>query len=338
MGMSFELEKVLDLEKWERVQDSIAKTTKVAIILVDYRGRPVSKHSEIQPFCQLARSNPELSKYCETCDARAGLEAVRTEKPYIYHCHFDIVDMAIPILINDRYVGAIMAGEILLDDENQKLEKILHVPDQTILDDFKTKNQELFNQYPKLSLTELLQVADMLARLSEYIVSEAIKKEYLIKMYQQTIHLTPKEHDSLVPPTTENLEVMQKDLNSTLLNQRLEDFSQGYQTKNQQLQPALDYLYANKTQLVTLKDLAKVTNLSQSHLSRLLKEELGESFKTMYIKMKMTWAKELLATTDLTITEISEQLGYLESSYFVRLFKRTQGITPLNYRKVSRKH
>ena len=59
------------------MQESLALSTRLAIILVDYKGRPVTKHSQVQPFCQLVRHSPELSKLCEKCDARGGLEAVR---------------------------------------------------------------------------------------------------------------------------------------------------------------------------------------------------------------------------------------------------------------------
>lgn len=79
--MTVELKNILDLEKWEKLQESLALSTRLAIILVDYKGRPVTKHSQVQPFCQLVRHSPELSKLCEKCDARGGLEAVRTGQP-----------------------------------------------------------------------------------------------------------------------------------------------------------------------------------------------------------------------------------------------------------------
>lgn len=63
--MTVELKNILDLEKWEKLQESLALSTRLAIILVDYKGRPVTKHSQVQPFCQLVRHSPELSKLCE---------------------------------------------------------------------------------------------------------------------------------------------------------------------------------------------------------------------------------------------------------------------------------
>lgn len=90
------------------MQDAIALETHLAIILVDYRGKPVSNHNQVQPFCQLVRNNPKLNAYCEKCDARGSLEAVHRGTPFIYRCHFDIVDIAIPIMVENHYMGAIM--------------------------------------------------------------------------------------------------------------------------------------------------------------------------------------------------------------------------------------
>ena len=41
--MTVELKNILDLEKWEKLQESLALSTRLAIILVDYKGRPVTK-------------------------------------------------------------------------------------------------------------------------------------------------------------------------------------------------------------------------------------------------------------------------------------------------------
>ena len=109
-----EIAKVLDIEKWQHLQDSLAKVTNLALIMVDFRGQPLTVHSENRNFCQMVRHHPELSKYCEKCDARGSIEAVRTNQPFIYRCHFDIVDISIPIMFNNHLVGALMAGQVKL--------------------------------------------------------------------------------------------------------------------------------------------------------------------------------------------------------------------------------
>lgn len=95
-----------------------------------------------------------------------------------------------------------------------------------------------------------------------------------------------------------------------------------YLARNQILQPAIDLVFENKEQHVDLNTLAAITNISPSYLSRLLKEEFGEPFSKIYGKLKVHWAQQLLETTDWSITEISDALGFVEPSYFVRTFKK----------------
>ncbi|MGG5370302.1 hypothetical protein IGI67_001927 [Enterococcus sp. AZ196] len=327
----FDIEQVLDLNKWEAVQESIAIATHLAIILVDYRGKPITRHSEVKPFCQLVRNHPELSVYCEKCDSRGGLEAVRTGQPFFYRCHFNIVDMAIPIMIDNRYVGAIMAGEILLAEGQEELEQVLQLEDQLYLKTFKKQHQELIDHYPRFSQENLKKSAEMLEKISEYIVSEAIKKDYLIKAYKQTLRLS-KQKTSFNEDVLD-LEFVQKDIQYTKLENRLQESNGVYLAKNKLLQPAIDLVFENKERHIDLKTLAAVTNVSPSYLSRLLKAEFGEPFSKIYGRLKVYWAEQLLETTNWAISEISDALGFVEPSYFVRSFKKITGVTPLNYRK-----
>ena len=92
------IEQVFSIKEWEIVQDSLAETTGMAILMVDYKGRPITKHSCCCEFCDKVRSDEVLKKYCEKCDSRGGAEAVRQNKPYIYKCCFGMVDVAIPIV------------------------------------------------------------------------------------------------------------------------------------------------------------------------------------------------------------------------------------------------
>lgn len=67
------LDKILDLKKWKKLQDSLSIVTKLAIITVDYKGTPITHHSDVRPFCKMMRDNPNTAKLCEKCDARGAL-------------------------------------------------------------------------------------------------------------------------------------------------------------------------------------------------------------------------------------------------------------------------
>ena len=98
----------------------------LAFVTVDYRGRPITKYSGFTDHCALGRELQGFSEMCEQCDAHGGLHAAITGQPYIYRCHADLVDFAVPLILDDNYLGSVMGGQVRLTDaEERELEHIL---------------------------------------------------------------------------------------------------------------------------------------------------------------------------------------------------------------------
>ena len=93
----------------------------------------------------------------------------------------------------------------------------------------------------------------------------------------------------------------------------------------------LNYMQVNyKT--VTISKLAEVFNYSERHITRLLKESVGDSFTSVIQKIKLYKATELLANPDLSIQEIAEISGFVNISHFYRTFRKHYQMTPQQYR------
>lgn len=170
------LNDVIDIEIFQKIQDDIAEATGISIITVDYKGKPATKHSKCSEFCNLMRKNEKFSELCEKCDSRGGLEAARLERPYIYRCHKGLVDFATPIIVNGQYLGSVMAGQVLTEEENLDLENIVNGKD-----DFKNleEKEELLKAYKKLPVfkfEKVQSIANMMFHISNYIVEEAVLK------------------------------------------------------------------------------------------------------------------------------------------------------------------
>jgi AraC-like DNA-binding protein len=77
--------------------------------------------------------------------------------------------------------------------------------------------------------------------------------------------------------------------------------------------------------------------LSISNLSHQFKSSTGENIAAYISALKMGYAKELLSLTDMPVNEIAGQLGYFQTSSFIKKFKGTEGVTPGEYRLSHRK-
>jgi ligand-binding sensor protein/AraC-like DNA-binding protein len=340
---NYNLNKLIDLEKWINLQESLAAVTKLAIIIVDYKGNPVTKHSGCHRFCEAVRANPELVKYCQKCDSRGGLEAVRLNQPYIYLCHYNIIDLAIPIMFEDKYIGAVMAGQVKLSDANASdiLEQMVVTSKNSLatkaLEDFK----EYYDELPVLSYEEVKKIADMLFYLCNYLIEESLEKNLISEMYKNTIKNQAEiDSSALTGYTIKNIEHAKKEMSNAIINayigEKTSDISKRITVSNT-LKPAIEYIYEHKSENVKLDELAKVCHLSPSYFSRLFSKETGEKFPSYVSKLKIEWAKGLLEETDMHINEISDELGFSEVGYFIKIFKKYEGITPFLYRKYCKK-
>ena len=80
-------------------------------------------------------------------------------------------------------------------------------------------------------------------------------------------------------------------------------------------------------------ELANLVYLNPDYLSHVFREKVGMSLVDFITAERMKKAKELLSTTDRSIRDIALAVGYSNISYFSRQFKRSQGKTPLEFRR-----
>ncbi len=338
------LNKVINLEKWVNLQELLATFTKLAMITIDYKGNPVTSHSGCRRFCKTVRANHELEKYCKRCDSRGGLEAVRLNSAYIYLCYFNIVDIAIPIIIDGKYIGAIMAGQVKLSDSNASdiLEKIVVTPKnsiaKTVLEDLK----EYYEELPVLSYEEVKQIANMFFSLCNYLVEEALDKSLILEMYQKNIKKEVKiASNTLTGYTIKNMEHAKKEISNALVNAYIKEnpYSKDLEIiVSNTLNPAIEYIYKNKSENVTVEKMAKICHISPSYFSRLFLRETGGNFSNFSSRLKVEWAKNILEKKDMSINEISDELGFTETGYFIKVFKKYEGVTPAIYRKYCKRN
>ncbi|WP_438493865.1 AraC family transcriptional regulator [Paenibacillus sp. IHBB 3054] len=99
------------------------------------------------------------------------------------------------------------------------------------------------------------------------------------------------------------------------------------------LQPIQDWIRIHAFDDVTIDKIADHFKYNKSYLSRIYKENTGIGISEQIITFRLKHAKKLLTETDLSIVQIASEVGYEDSKYFMRLFKKYESITPTQYRK-----
>ena len=93
------------------------------------------------------------------------------------------------------------------------------------------------------------------------------------------------------------------------------------------------YMQEHLSEEISLSVLAEVFHLNPQYISQLFKNEIGVGFLVYLTNIRIEKAKKLFLSTSLSVTEIAEHTGYGDYRVFTKVFKKTEGITPSQFRR-----
>lgn len=125
--------------------------------------------------------------------------------------------------------------------------------------------------------------------------------------------------DSIIPP----LKIMIEQLFECYSTENMTEYNMYLQFVNE---------YHNN---ISLSDLCNHFGRSKSYISHIFKQKSGKTLKTYCNDLKLEDAKKLLCQTEASVTDIAFNVGFNDTSYFIALFKKKYGISPLKYRKTA---
>ncbi|MDK7377127.1 PocR ligand-binding domain-containing protein [Peptoniphilus harei] len=215
-------------EYLEEIQRVISDVTGLAFVTIDYKGEPLTEMTNFSKRCRYIRENVMCKKICELSDASGAIRSAVSKKTSIYFCPFNLLEVAIPIVINDKYLGAFIGGQVICEDAP---EKVLRMQDQLLLDEIDLESLHLNDidvNSKKYTFTEF----ESIVRLVELIISEIIKKELISSYHESKNKKRIKDLEEKVEKLEgKNLELKNKilkinnNLNKIFLNDMMESLS-----------------------------------------------------------------------------------------------------------------
>lgn len=109
------------------------------------------------------------------------------------------------------------------------------------------------------------------------------------------------------------------------------------QEKGGVIERSIRYIQQHVEEEISRASVADYVGLNPAYLSRLFKKETGQSLIDFLISVKMNRTRELLDTTDMTVSAIAQQVGYSNFSHFTKMFRKQFDVNPQEYRKVTKR-
>lgn len=107
----------------------------------------------------------------------------------------------------------------------------------------------------------------------------------------------------------------------------------GFQSNNIVVRQVIQYLEANYANPMMLSELAEKYRFSTGYFSGLIKRKAGKSYSELLMEVRVNKAEELLRTSNKSIVEIAQEVGYDDYFYFTKVYKKIKGISASAYRR-----
>ncbi len=101
------------------------------------------------------------------------------------------------------------------------------------------------------------------------------------------------------------------------------------------IQQITEYIGTELPRKISIEEVANHVFLSTAYLGRMIRRELGVTFKEYVNGMRVEQSKVLLKESQMPMWEISKRVGFCDQSYFTKIFKRSEGVSPNKYREKS---
>lgn len=103
--------------------------------------------------------------------------------------------------------------------------------------------------------------------------------------------------------------------------------------ENERVMEVVNYINANIEKNITVEQMAQIAGYTRSHFCVVFRKVFKIPPKEYVLQLKIKKAQELMMNKSLSISEISNELGFYSYSYFTRLFKSKTNFSPSEYRK-----
>lgn len=154
--------------------------------------------------------------------------------------------------------------------------------------------------------------------------------DYLLKPYQEEELISVVEQAMMLTDQNNKTEAEAHPVELLEYKDEQEDLGQARISKVAERIEA--YIKSNYMNNLSLQDVAQMMNYSDAYFCKLFKQCFQKNFTAYLTQFRIEEAKKLLEQPSVNVKEIGEQVGYPDSNYFAKVFKRTTGSSPTEYR------
>ncbi|MGN1142903.1 MAG: PocR ligand-binding domain-containing protein [Oliverpabstia sp.] len=179
-------------ETIENLQEAISKVTGLGVVTADFRGEPLTEMTSFTHFCQHVRKAGYQKRLCNLSDASGIIQSAVTEKYCIYFCPCGLMEVAIPIIVHNRFLGGFLAGQVQCFDAPEDIPRFSSFIHSPIIENQSEEVQNLFKEIPVCKYKEFVNIAELI-----FLIINQLAEKQMIQSQEYNKENLEKEKLSL---------------------------------------------------------------------------------------------------------------------------------------------
>lgn len=192
---------LIDVHVLQRIQNGFSRFTGMASLTTDANGNPVTEGSGFTDFCmKLTRTTEKGLARCMECDKKSGLMALEQGRSVVYNCHAGLVDYAAPIMVEGRYLGSFLGGQVrttpVVEEDVRRTARELGIDEEAYL--------EAVNRTNLVTYEQVEQAAEFLSEIAA-VLSEMAYKSFVALQQSQRLERAARSHNDFIVDMNANM-------------------------------------------------------------------------------------------------------------------------------------
>ncbi|MBI3991159.1 MAG: PocR ligand-binding domain-containing protein [Candidatus Omnitrophica bacterium] len=314
----FNFEELLGSKNFRELQRIFYKFTGIVISFVDtkYRYFTFYPKSKRNSFCRLIQSTKRGLSTCIRSDTLAGKKALEKGRPYIYHCPHGLIDIIVPIKVDNIHMGNILSGQLLTERPDKKRFN-------KIKDRFK---------YTGIGITHLQNAFLNVQYIPKYRLNMAVKFLSFIANYVIEAEARMLLENKIKGRRKEKPFFYKMEYATPFKDPVRKGIKTGRRTADFHINDVKTFIEEHFNENITLKDMAEIALLSPAYFSQLFKDKMKVS-PIKYLTMARINASKKFLKKSFSVKEASYSVGYTDPNYFCAVFKKYTGTAPTRYQR-----
>lgn len=175
----FDILNLFGKQKLDDVLGTIAQATGLGLIILDYKGDAITEPVAFTPFCQAMREEENSAALCRSSIVYGTSQALSRQRKFVYFCPCGLLEMTIPIIVKNHFLGSLCAGQVRCDQAPKEVPRLARMFEAELAAcPLNAQRKKMYKSVPVfdyekfVGITELISL--VISQLSEKVVANQV--------------------------------------------------------------------------------------------------------------------------------------------------------------------